>query len=404
VSLLEDYIKDLNYIETARREKKFTRIRSIDFVKGFAICLIILAHASEQWIVEEFLFAYGLIYCCLDVFGPSLFIFLSALSVVFSLRKKMGYIPEKAIRNNIFFRGIVIILLGILFNFGSRQDLPFPMNLWGWNILVFIGFSQIFCYYALKFARGTRVIIGLIIIFITEPIRDALYYWKDKNIIVWIIHYMLISPSPHLTFIPYLSLCFFSTIFGEMFFETMLLETKEAYLATFKTFIQYGFLLTFVGIMLGLDIMNPENTDPNEYFFVSLVYFIRNQDYFDYPGMYKFQVRGTPANMFYSLGMALIILGISFYYVDIKQKENNFINTFIFYGRVSLSLFLISYIGLFLYYRFLTIFTFLLVAITYIAFLGILMYIWNKYFNGKYSFEWIMVNLTGKSKKKKINP
>ena len=400
MSLLEDYIMDLNALETARRNTKFTRIRSIDFVKGFAISLIILAHSGEQWVTEEFRFAWALLYAWMDLFGPSLFIFLSALSVIFSLRKKMGFIPEKVLRNSIFIRGIVIIALGVVWNIGTQSQYPFPFNLWGWNILMFIGFAQIICYYAVKMARGTRIIVGLLVIFLTEPIREFLYLNKDINPIVNVIHFIIVSPAPHLTFIPYVSLCFFSTIFGEMFFEAMLLETREAYMEAFRNFIKFGAIFVFFGIITGLDILTPYNTDAKEYFFMDLVPVMQNQSYFYIPGIYKFLVRGTPANSFYSLGMALLILGGFFYIIDIKQYDSRFIKMYIFFGRVSLSLFFISYIGLFLYYRYLDIYTYFPVVISYIGFLGISMYVWNKYMEGKYSFEWMMSQM-GKKKKKK---
>ncbi|MHA1147062.1 MAG: heparan-alpha-glucosaminide N-acetyltransferase domain-containing protein [Promethearchaeota archaeon] len=401
MSLLEDFIKDLNMLETARRNTKFARIRSIDFVKGLAICLIVMAHAGEQWVSNDFRFAWALLYAWMDVFGPSLFIFLSALSVVFSLKKKMGFIPEKKLRNSVFTRGFIIIGLGVVFNIGTRTDYPLPFNLWGWNILMFIGFSQIICYYVLKLSRGVRLVIGTIIIFITDPIRYFLYYNKDTDPIVNIFHFILISPSPHLTFIPYVSLCFFSTIFGEYFFEAMLLETRKAYMDTFGKFIRVGLFLILIGVVWGSDIVNASVLDPKEYFFMDLIPIMQNQPFIKIEGIPRFLVRGTPQNSLYALGMALLILGIFFYLIDIKQADNKAVNMFIFYGRVSLSIFFISYIGLFLYVRFLDVKTFFFVIIAYIAFLGMMLFIWNKYFEGKYSLEWLMSGGGGKKKKKK---
>ncbi|MGV9173304.1 MAG: heparan-alpha-glucosaminide N-acetyltransferase domain-containing protein, partial [Promethearchaeia archaeon] len=194
MSALEDYIKDLNRLESARqRDKKYQRIRSIDFVKGFAICLIVLAHISGAWVNDEWRWVYGLVYAVLDVFGPSLFIFLSALSVIFSLRKKMGFLPKKNIRNAVFLRGVIIMVLGVLYNLIAVKSVPFPLNLWGWNILMFIGFSQIICYLALKFSRGARIGIGIMAVYITPLLRDFLYFGKDTSPIIWFFHYLLVS-------------------------------------------------------------------------------------------------------------------------------------------------------------------------------------------------------------------
>ncbi|MCK4381297.1 MAG: DUF1624 domain-containing protein, partial [Candidatus Lokiarchaeota archaeon] len=92
------------------------RIASIDFVKGFAIVWIILAHVALSWLDRDWRYIYGLVFALLDVLGPSLFVFLSALSVIFSVRRKKGVLPEKVIRNGILNRGIVIMVLGVLMN------------------------------------------------------------------------------------------------------------------------------------------------------------------------------------------------------------------------------------------------------------------------------------------------
>ena len=326
MSLLEDYIKDLNRLESAREgNKKFRRIRSIDFVKGFAICLIVLAHSSGSWVDYEWRWMYGLLFAILDVFGPSLFIFLSAISVIFSLRKKMGFIPKKSIRNAVFLRGVIIMFLGVLYNLFSVQNVPFPLNLWGWNILMFIGVSQIICYFALKFSRGARIGIGIMAVYITPPLREFLFLQKDNNPIVWIFHYIIVSPAPHITFFPYVALCFFSTIFGEMFFEAMLLETREAYMEAFRSFLKYGIIFVIIGIGLtilgGNMALQTEDVVFSEYNFIELLDIMRNQSFFKVSGFPRFLLRGTSENLFYSLGMALIILGISYYYIDIKKKR-----------------------------------------------------------------------------------
>ena len=43
------------------------RIASIDFVKGFAIIFIILAHAAVSWLDSDWVYLYGLIFSFLDV-------------------------------------------------------------------------------------------------------------------------------------------------------------------------------------------------------------------------------------------------------------------------------------------------------------------------------------------------
>ena len=409
MSLLEDFIKDLNYIETAKRDKKFTRIRSIDFVKGLAICLIIVGHTGEQWVSDAWRWAHAMLFPILDVFGPSLFIFLSALSVVFSCKKKECVIPERVIRQGIYLRTIIVLLLGVVFNITTSPPTaiyPFPSNLFGWNILMFIGFSQIFCYYAIKISRELRIVSAILIVFFADPIRQYMYLNKDSNPIIFVIHYLLVSPAPHNPLFPYIALALFSTIYGEYIFEAMIFETPDAYMETFKTFIRHGIIFTIAGVLFGAEIIGANGLPPDDYIFVQLIPIMQEAPPWalQINGLPRFIIRGTGSNILYVLGMALLIIGISFYLIDYKHLknpfQNNIINMWVFYGRVSLSIFFIHYIGAFFFYRALDVVFFFPIIIPWIGFLGLLMYLWNKEADGVGSFEWLISNM-GKSKKKK---
>ena len=87
---LFNYLRQEIPIEDIRDYASPKRIESIDFVKGFAIVFIIICHAASIWLDSEWIYIYGMTYTALDILGPSLFIFLSALSVVFSIKKKSG--------------------------------------------------------------------------------------------------------------------------------------------------------------------------------------------------------------------------------------------------------------------------------------------------------------------------
>ncbi|MBN1802686.1 MAG: hypothetical protein JW891_14335 [Candidatus Lokiarchaeota archaeon] len=354
-------------------EEKYTRIRSIDFIKGFAISLIVLGHSTAIWKLPELNSIYSFMFHYLDVFGSSLFIFLSSLSVVFSVRKKTLKVPEKTLRNTVFTRGLLIIFLGFIYNLPNAYigTAEFPFSLWGWNILMFIGFAQIITYYIIKLTRGLRTLIGVLIILLTYILQPFLYVNKS-NPVVGVIYFILISPAPHNPFLPFVSICFISSVFGEILVEAMSLESYEARFDLFRRFVRNGSFFLLAGIFLTI-IDNPP-------------YFIDDQ------GLYfpLFVYRGSPSNIFYSIGMALILIGWLFYYIDVRKKNNIFIDMFVFLGTVSLSLFLISYIWLPLFTVYFNIFSIWFAWIGYNAILAFLMYIWRHSFSGKYSLEWLM--------------
>ena len=227
--------EDIGIQDNTNKSVSNNRITSIDFVKGFAIIFIVLAHTSIAWFTPEWRFIFGMVFSVLDILGPSLFIFLSALSVIFSIKSKQDKLPEKIIRNRIFMRGILIMLIGIVGNLlNATLEYPFPWYLWGWNILMFIGFSQIASYYAVKLSKINRIGIGLIIFCVSPGIRHLIYINKDLNFLSWILHYLITSPAPHVTLLPWLSVCFISSVFGEYLYKAMIDGTELAYQRLFK--------------------------------------------------------------------------------------------------------------------------------------------------------------------------
>ena len=107
---LFNYLKQEIPLEDLKDYASPKRIHSIDFVKGFAILFIMLAHTSAGWLDSESRYLYGILFTLLDILGPSLFVFLSALSVIFSIKRKEGVLPQIIITNP-------IIILFLLLNF-----------------------------------------------------------------------------------------------------------------------------------------------------------------------------------------------------------------------------------------------------------------------------------------------
>ena len=409
---LISYLKEEIPIEDIRDYASPQRIRSIDLVKGFAIIMIIIAHTAVAWLDSDWIYIYGIVSASLDILGPSLFVFLSALSVIFSIRRKKGRLPNKVIRNRIFSRGLTIIVMGLLFNVIGlnivRPDIPFPLSIWGWNILVFIGFSQIFSYYAVKLKKIVRTIIGVIIILISPALREFLYLNKDADSIIWILHFIITSPTPEITLFPWLAVCFISSIFGEYLYDAMIKGTEISYKNLFRKFLIWGIILVVIGVVLGWQLQTPDTMVESEYPHLRLLVIMNRQNYYKFPGMPEFLIRSTIGNMFYNLGAALLIIAICFYLVDIKKKDNDFTSMLEYFGKISLSLFLIHFLFIPLFIGQFSIIFFPVICLAYIGFMGFLMYIWNEYGNGVGSPEWIMIQIsrigqkTGETVKKEV--
>jgi hypothetical protein len=154
----------------------------------------------------------------------------------------------------------------------------------------------------------------------------------------------------------------------------------------------FGFQLFSRGTILG---------GVSEYPHVALLDVANGQGFFVIPGMPEFLIRGRGPNLIYNLGAALLVISISFYFIDIKKKYGNFVKMLVYYGKVSLSLFFVHQIFLGLFSSQFDIALFLITNICYIGLMGFLMYIWMEYANGVGSPEWLMAAMGRMGKKKK---
>ena len=375
---------------------KPSRIDSLDVTRGVAMMFIILLHFCLAWLAENVVFLASAGQIFLEFLGPGMFIILSTISVVFTVKNKKGKLPEKVIRNSIYMRGLFIIITGFVYNF-------FSLIIWGWNILMFIGFAQIFTYYALKLRTITRIIIGLIILFSSELIRDLFWLLQNDNFFYWIINFIISSPQPQVTLLPWLSVCFLAPVFGEYIYKTMIKGTEEQYKKLVKVFLTCGIIIALVGIFIGLDqkyftdvLYNPEGAYP----YINLLRMWNWQYFAPVTGLVKFLITGTYSNVLYTLGLDLITIAIIFHVIDIMKKNNIFIRMLKFYGKVSLTLFLIEYIFIPLFVGRFNVIDFLTLVFPFIGFLGILMFLWNKYGKGGVgSLEWLAGYLLGSKKK-----
>lgn len=423
-----NYLREEIPIEDLKDYASPKRLKSIDFVKGFAIIFIIFSHTSAEWFSEEWAFFHCVLFPVLDLLGPALFVFLSALSVIFSVKKKQGVLPDVVIRNRVLSRGVSIMLIGALFNviysFSGEFLMPFPfnilpaphwlvknpfpLNLWGWNILFFLGFTQILAYLSLKLDKKTRIFLGLLVIFFGPAVRELIYFenlemyfmFNEFDFIVYFLNFVITSPIPQLPLFPWIGIIFISTVFGEYLYNSMMKGTKQELIYLSRIFLIWGSIFLFTGIFIGFRLHSPNVLDPGKsslYPFIDLV-LCANEQYIipeiRIPGMPEFMVRGFASNMLYLIGWSLLLIAISLYFLDIKEKNTVFTEMLVFYGKVSLSLFLFVFAFDFLFYEIFPIWFFVVATLGITGLLGFLMYIWMKYFRGVGSPEWIMVEIS----------
>ena len=315
----------------------------------------------------------------------------------------MGRIPERSNRNVVLIQGFFMISLGIVLNLITNSGSHFPQNLWGWNILVFLGFSQFISYYIFKLVRWARFAVGLSIIFFTPGIREALFIGKDLNPIINIIYFIVVSPLPNFSLLPYASISIFSTVFGEFIYESITLNSSTANLRSTNSILKYGTFLLISGLLLPfIDvgfIITGENYDPLKYPFIDAIPILKAFPTTFVSGIPIFLYAGTPSNLFLSMGVALLVIGRKYYRKDILGKKKIKLNILSLFGKNSITLFFLQFIFLPLFYQKLPLLMFVPFLIAYIALLGFLLHFWQKYGNSIPSFDWMLNKIDERLKK-----
>ena len=351
---------------------------------------------------DELKYIYGFIITILDVIGPSLYIFLASFSVSFTLKKKMGRVPEKSNRNKILKQGSFLILLGSFYNLLLNTSCGFPQNLWGWNILFFLGFSQIICYYSYKMVRWARLVIGINILFLTLGIREALYFGKDINPIIAILYFFVVSPFPTYSLLPYAAISFFSTVFGELIYESIMLDSDVANMRSTHSVIKYAWVLLIIALLVSfIDIgfiITLDNINPAKYPFIDGISILISHFVLFIPGTPSFLLKGTPSNLFFIMGFSLLIIGVTYYLFDVLHINNKIARILSIYGKYSITLLLIQFLFLPIFYQKLTILLFFQFSIGYIILLGFLIYFWEKFGKSILSLDWMFKKVGGKIK------
>ncbi|HMF34854.1 MAG TPA: heparan-alpha-glucosaminide N-acetyltransferase domain-containing protein [Candidatus Lokiarchaeia archaeon] len=337
-----------------------TRVVSVDVLKGLAIMLVIVAHVAEINFVPSQMWLYYNLYTFLDVFGPSMFVFLSSIGVVFSFKKRKSRYDEKKARNAMFQRALIILLMGFIPNIFINSAFGL-LSFWLWFVLQFIAFSQIITYYALKIPRMTRGILAFLIIFIITPnlfsyitgvnVTGAAASYTGGGMTAAGIDFRTMTPAdlsnpyalafwllffrPYMTpIIPWIAVPLIASFIGEDLVKAQRIGTSEARRSFSKTIVFDGTIFTAIAIAFGSTITSFD-------YGIGMIDGINNQPYFQISGLPEFLIMHSNINLLYDLGMGMILLGITYYLIDVrgtgaKGRISNFLN---FYGRFSLSLF-----------------------------------------------------------------
>lgn len=181
-----------------------------------------LAHLIEWWIKPEYLWLKTISFFIFDPIGASGFLFISGVSITLSYRNRLYKVEEyknmsySRIKISYFLRAFFLLVIAIIYNTAIALTKNQLSWIWTWFVLLTAAFSLLLTWPLFKVSKLTRILIGVIIWFISQYLYLLLSPYQDQlNLqgILYHIFYNNYSLDPLLNFF---SFFLFGTVVGDI--------------------------------------------------------------------------------------------------------------------------------------------------------------------------------------------
>jgi len=369
--------------EIKASEFKIPRIKSIDFLRGFAVVIMLEFHFANIFVIRSILEPVTIIHF-LGIVGAPIFLLIVGMSVVLSknIRLQRGQ-SEKEMKTHIVKRGLVIILLHYLLGasiFGFSA-------IWGWGILSLIGASIIISLYISKNTEKTLWIIAIGVIIASPILRVILNYQVDTAYYFDFYTFMPIttylSPWDIFAFIRGVLVTPGFPIFPHIFFviigvwlgNSLLHHLKKN---TVNSLLKKLIILGIIFIVMGLFIEILSNMFP-----------LTPAD----------KMVGNTGYNFWTLGIVFLCFTFFYWIQDIKGKDLQIFRSISFLGNISLTILFIH--AFFAWYLLpvlgglnnITLYSNYVISFAFYVAIWIFGALWEKT-RFKYSLRWIIGKLS----------
>ncbi|MBA7503791.1 hypothetical protein ES706_02412 [subsurface metagenome] len=352
------------------------RIKSIDAFRGLCIFYMIIGHAVIWWTKESHKEIVLILRRLTEILGATGFLFVSGISVVLALRKKMEKVKAdlKYSMNDLFkehyARSLLFLVLALMYNAITLIWFMGLSGIWSWYILFTITICLLIAYPLIKLQKITRISLAFFIIFFTYPLFGGLenLIARDPESGWTILYYILFNPIQEYPILPYFAFFSIGTVVGEIFYEIYSIKQDDLKDILVKkkivrNFIIYGGLLITTAVLCSIFI-------------------------FDDP--ISFIIRTSFTWMLYGIGLDLILIGFLTYlheFILTPEWRYRFLFYFSYY---SLTLYLGHNVIAFIFWERLDIVTCIAIAILVaIGFWYLTRFLYNKS-GPKYSVKYLI--------------
>ncbi|GAH77377.1 unnamed protein product, partial [marine sediment metagenome] len=172
--------------------------KSVDAFRGYCIFAMIVWHTSYWWASPLHSWALILLRLTTEVIGAAGFLFVSGISSVLSIRRRMekvksdpNYSKQNFIREY-YYRSFFFFLLAVIYNAITVIYIAGLLALWSWYILFIIGFCLLIAYPLIKLPKVVRLILAIFILIISYPVFDLLESLRYTNLFWELIYHFIL--------------------------------------------------------------------------------------------------------------------------------------------------------------------------------------------------------------------
>lgn len=392
--------------------KKKDRIKSFDIFKGIAIFWIVVGHVAFYWLISSDIWLYEVlltfVFRCITGLG---FIFLIGvnLSISFNSKREKGWTYKQFYFYNLKRVGVLLIF-SVIYNIIIELLLK-KFNfakIWSWYILQSIAISIILLLLLCKVPNTLKILIGIVIIFISYPLFNFISNMADYGPI---IQQILFYPYEQYPILPWFSAPLFGWVVGDFFYKVRYKKVDNTFNGRkkYRNLILGVILVGSVLISLGIIFGNayPSSSNPYETYWYQLGLYPHinnlhtNPFFLSIPNIPYFLLEGHWTFLIYGVGVVFVCLGLLTYVCDYKKYNNFIFNSLAFTGRFSFSIFLYHHVGILLFVKtFNAIWIWVSVPLYTILFISLIWIIVKK-FNAVGTIEWLMVVVTYEARDRK---
>ena len=206
------------------------RLKSIDSFRGIAVIAMIWLHVSEWWLSPDSgwfldiplnIVKYGFLVSYQFISGVSRYIYYKTGG------STIEGIKNQRIKREFLMRGVLLLIVGLIYNGVVALSISRPSEIWSWFILLAVGFSIILITPLLDTSKTTRISLGVALMIINFLLLNFLQDHEAQSNIFGILYHLLFYPPELHPLLSSFAVFLIGTVVGEILYDIYYQAEKE---------------------------------------------------------------------------------------------------------------------------------------------------------------------------------